>query len=70
MFRRIQTLMLALLTALLIILGGVGIFIAEASSISVLILDAQSSYDAGSPVDAVDLGPDDGGPVQAPGYPF
>ena len=55
MFRRIQTLALALLTALLIILGGFGIFIAEASSVPGIIIEAQS-YDPGAPVDAFDFG--------------
>lgn len=55
MFRKIQTVTLALLTALLIILGGFGIFIAEASSVSGIIIEAQS-YDPGVQIDAFDFG--------------
>ncbi|MCC7367187.1 MAG: hypothetical protein IT306_02120 [Chloroflexi bacterium] len=51
MFRQTQTLILALLTALLIILGGVGIFIAEASSLRGIMVEAQN-YDPSTPLDA------------------
>lgn len=71
MFRQLQTLILALLTALLIILGGFGIFIAEASSFHGIVLEAQS-YDPSSPIDAYRL---DGSSVDAsetytPGLPY
>lgn len=55
MFRKFQTLTLALLTALLIILGGFGIFIAEASSVPGIIIEAQT-YDPGVQIDAFDFG--------------
>ena len=60
---------LALITALLIILGGFGIFIAEASSFQGIIIEAQS-YDTGSQFDAVDIGPDSGRMTPAPGLPY
>ena len=69
MLRRIQISVLALITALLIILGGFGIFIAEASSFQAIIIEAQM-YDAGSQIDAVDIGPDDGRMTAAPGLPY
>lgn len=69
MFRRIQTLALALITALLIILGGFGIFIAEASSFQGIILEAQS-YDPGVQIDAVEIGPDSGRFTASPGLPY
>ena len=69
MLRRIQISVLALLTALIIILGGFGIFIAEASSFQGIIIEAQT-YDAGSQIDAVDIGPDDGRMTVAPGLPY
>ena len=69
MLLRIQNLALALLTALLIILGGFGIFIAEASSVQGIIIEAQS-YDTGSQIDAVDLGSDSSRSTVAPGLPY
>ena len=69
MLRRIQTLALALITALLIILGGFGIFIAEASSFQGIIIEAQS-YDTGMHYDAVNIGPDSGRSTASPGLPY
>ena len=69
MFRRLQTFTLALLTALLIILGGLGLFIAEASSFPGIIIEAQS-YDLGRPIDALDMSPDTGEVIVSPGLPF
>ena len=69
MLLRFQTLTLALLTALLIILGGFGTFIAEAASIHGIIFEAQT-YDPGAPIDAFEFGPEDIGTVSAPGLPY
>jgi hypothetical protein len=69
MLLRIQTFTLALLTALLIIIGGFGIFIAEASSLHGIIIEAQS-YDPGAPYDAFDLGPEAESGLSAPGLPY
>ena len=56
MLRRFQTVTLALLTALLIILGGFGIFIAEAASVQGIIIEAHT-YDPGVQIDAFDYSP-------------
>jgi hypothetical protein len=69
MLRRIQTITLALLTALLIILGGFGVFIAEASSFSGIIIEAQS-YDPGTQIDAFDFGTDSSPVDLPPGLPY
>jgi hypothetical protein len=69
MLLRVQTFTLALLTALLIILGGFGIFIAEAASFQGIIIEAQT-YDPGAPYDAFEFGPEDTGAASAPGLPY
>ena len=69
MLLRFQTVTLALLTALLIILGGLGLFIAEASSLPGIIMEAQS-YDPGSPLDGMEIAPDSGTELSEPGLPF
>lgn len=73
MLLRIQTFTLALLTALLIIIGGVGVFIAEASSFQGIIIEAQT-YDPGAPFggsyDAYDFGPEAESVITAPGLPY
>lgn len=58
MLLRIQTFTLAVLTALLIIIGGIGVFIAEASSFQGIIIEAQTynlSAPSGSAADAFDF---------------
>jgi hypothetical protein len=66
---RFQSLFLALLTALLIILGTVGIFSAEASSFRVLIQEAQS-YDKVTPIEAYTVSPDTSATMPVPGSPY
>ena len=66
MLPRLQTLFLALMTALLLILGTMGIFSAEASTFRSTMRDAEA-YDQYTMIQATDFGSD--GPT-TPGRPY
>ncbi len=66
---RYQCLFLAIMTALLILLGTVGIFSAEAASFRTLVQEAQS-YDRATPIEAYNVLPDTADSLPDPGLPY
>jgi hypothetical protein len=69
MFPRFQAFFLALMVALLIILGTLGIYSAEASSFRTTMRDVQA-FDQSATTDAYDFGTSDTFMVSSPGLPY
>jgi hypothetical protein len=69
MLPRFQSAFLALMVALLIVLGTLGIYSAEASSFRATMRDADT-YDSSIHVDAYDPGASDTFMVTSPGVPY
>lgn len=66
---RFQSLLLALVAALLVILGTFGIFTAEASSVQTIVSEVQT-YGTVIPPDAAETTADDLGLISIPGLPY
>jgi hypothetical protein len=70
MFRHARTLTILVLAALLIILGGIGTFTAEAASFKAVINEARSSDRWYAPLESYDTSPDAADVTIMPGLPY
>ncbi len=70
MFRHARTLIITLLAALLIVLGGIGAFTAEAASFKAVINEARSSDRWYAPFEAYDTSPDAADITFVPSLPY